>query len=65
MTKITRRTTGPKISVTKTDAFEQYDNNYGLTREEYKLIVKTFNYMLMMALIETGNRFLLPNCGLI
>lgn len=50
-----------KRSLTIMNAYEEfYENKYELTRAEYRLILKTFNHMLMRYMIETGNAIRFP-----
>lgn len=50
-----------KQSLTILNAYEEfYENKYQLTKSEYKLILKTFNHMLMRYMIETGTAISFP-----
>lgn len=40
--------------------YETYENSYGLTKKQFKLICRTFNELFMRALTETGYKYRLP-----
>lgn len=50
-----------KAYLTLNDFYESYPDKDNLTLEEYKLILKTFNYFLVKSMIEEGKLYLLPN----
>ena len=45
---------------TLSDAFVNYDNKHNITWKEFILICKTFNHIIMKAVIETGKQYKLP-----
>jgi hypothetical protein len=54
-----------KLNSTALNWFEKYSNPYGITKNEFRLILKTFNYLLVKAVLE-GKHYSLPHsCGII
>lgn len=53
----------PKIRPHKNiiDLYNQYPEKDSITKQEFKLVLRTFNYLLMQSIIETGKLYYLPN----
>ncbi len=49
-----------KCYTSELEAFDTYANPYNISKDDYTLIAKTFNNILMNEIIETGKAFSLP-----
>lgn len=50
-----------KLKGTVLDIFKQYDNKYNLTSQEFKIILSTFNFLMISDMIKTGTAYNLPH----
>lgn len=50
-----------KAYLTFNDFYEKYPDKENVSLEEYKLILKTFNYLMVKSMVEEGKLYLLPN----
>lgn len=53
----------PKIKLSKSlvDFYENYPHKESVNRSTYRLILRTFNYLLMKSMIDEGKIYHLPN----
>lgn len=42
------------------DLFESYSNEYNITKEQFLLILRTFNFLLIKSVIDEGKVYTLP-----
>lgn len=55
-----------KQSINDSDIFDSYSNPYNLTKEQFLLVLRTFNFLLIRSVIDEGKVYSLPlGCGLI
>jgi len=43
------------------DIFKSYANEFGISKEQFLLIMRTFNFLLTKSVIDTGKVYKLPN----
>lgn len=42
------------------DIFDSYDNSYGLDKNQFLLIMRTFNFLMLKSVVDEGKVYSLP-----